>query len=623
MAQQKTEPLAFLASPWPAIALIVLAGLLAFSNNYHGEFIYDDIDTVVNNQTIKSFSPIWRPLWVTHLTPITGRPTIALTFALNYAVGGLNVVGYHLVNNIIHLLVGLTLFGIIRATLLLPRFAPKFASRANAFGLAVTLPWLIHPLQTEAVNYITQRTETLTALLYLLTILCAIKSFTLESPRRWQAAAVIACALGMGGKEIMVSAPLMVLFYDRLFVAGSFQQALHRRKRLYGWLAATWIILALLQMGAPHGSAVRFDGFGKLNVTPFDYFRTQFGVVLHYLRLSFWPHPLALSYQDVPFIREFTPRLILPMAFFSATAVLSFWGLARGRWWSILGLWFFAIISPSSSIIPMPLEIATERRMYLPLAALIVLMVFIVDHHWSRFCARLPPGHRPLRHAAAALLVIIVPLMGYATWQRNNDYRTAVGIWQDTVDTRPGNAHALENLGKALVDEGRVAEAIAPFQEALALQPDNAETLSNLGSALGKVGRFSEAVSMHQKAVELEPDNAMHHYHLGNTFLRANDLDNAARSFRQTVRLDPEAYSAHGNLGILLMQQGDLNGAEGHLTKLLDLMPDSVIGYRLLADLRIAQNRGEEAARLYRAALTLAPGDPDLTARLNALTSAP
>lgn len=158
---------AWLSSPWPALLVIIMAGLLAFSNNYSGEFIYDDFDTIVDNPEIKTFSPLWSPLWITHMTPISGRPVIALTFALNYAASGMDVFGYHLVNNIIHLLAGLTLFGVIRATLLLPRFAAKYGDRANGFALAIALLWLVHPLQTEAVDYITQRTETLAGLFYL------------------------------------------------------------------------------------------------------------------------------------------------------------------------------------------------------------------------------------------------------------------------------------------------------------------------------------------------------------------------------------------------------------------------------------------------------------------------
>lgn len=601
------------------MACLVLAALLVFSNNYSGEFIYDDYDTIVDNPEIKTFSPLWSPLWITHMTPISGRPTIALTFALNYAFGGMEVFGYHLVNNIIHLLVGLTLFGIILATLQLPRFAPKYGQRATGLALAVTLPWLIHPLQTEAVDYITQRTETLTGLLYLLTIFGAIKAFTSDSPGRWRSAAVAACALGMGGKEIMVSAPLMVLFYDRLLVTGSYREALRKRRGFYVCLAATWVILGLLQLNAPHGSAVRLDGFGELNVTPFDYFRTQLGVIVHYLQLAFWPHPLALSYQDLPILREFTPQLMLPATILATLVGLTLWGLYRGQWWSLLGLWFFAIISPSSSIIPMPYEIATERRMYLPLAALIIVVVFSVDHLWAKLCGKLAPGRSWLRYGAGAVLVVIVPAMGYATWLRNGDYRTAVGIWRDTVATRPGNFHALESLGKALMEEGRLEEAIEPFQEAVRLKSDDAELFSNLGSALAQAGRFSEAVAMHRKALALEPDSAIDHYHLGNTYLRANDLGNAALIFRQTLSLDPNSYSAHGNLGMVLKQQGDLAGAAEHFEKLLRLMPQDVIGYKLLADVRVAQKRTDEAVRLYREALQIAPGDPEISERLNAL----
>lgn len=424
----------------------------------------------------------------------------------------------------------------------------------------------------------------------------------------------------MASKEIMVSAPLIVLCYDRLFITGSFKEALQKRQKFYFFLGATWLILGLLQLNAPRGSAVRFDGFGGLAVTPFDYFRTQLGVVVHYLRLAFWPHPLALSYQDLPMIRTFSPQLVMPTMILVSMASLTLWGLRRGLWWSLLGLCFFAIISPSSSIIPMPYEIATERRMYLPLAAIIVFVVFTGEHLLSRLFGTLATGQKTVRYASIGLLALILPMMGYATWSRNNDYRTAVGIWTDTVKVRPGNFHALESLGKALMDEGRIVEAIGPFQEAARLKSNDAEILSNLGSALGQVGRFDEAVAMHRKALELEPDSAIDHYHLGNTFLRSNDLENAVLSFNKSLSLDPNSYSAHGNLGMILMQKGDFSGAEKHLEKLRGLMPRNVLAYKLLAELRTAQNRNEEAVGLYREALVISPDDPEIIARLNALT---
>src|SRR5262249_12628893 len=137
------------------------------------------------------------------------------TLALNYQLDGLNVRGYHAVNLTIHVAAALTLFGIVRRTLLLERVPPAVKKDAPGLALAVALLWLVHPLVTQSVVYVIQRQESFMGLFYFLTLYCVLRGATaLRFALGWYAAAVVACTLGMGCKEVMVSAPVLVLLYD-------------------------------------------------------------------------------------------------------------------------------------------------------------------------------------------------------------------------------------------------------------------------------------------------------------------------------------------------------------------------------------------------------------------------
>src|SRR5437667_9849284 len=187
---------------WFCPLLILAATALAYSNSFSGPFIFDDltwIPEIPENPHIRH--------------PGTGRPLVCLTLALNYALSGLEPWSYHAVNLAIHASAALVLFAIVRRTLQGPRLRNRLGAHANGLAGAVAVLWAVHPLQTESVTYIIQRAESLMGLFLLLTLYCVIRGY--HSPRRsgWYSTAVICCALGMGSKEGVVFAPVIVLLY--------------------------------------------------------------------------------------------------------------------------------------------------------------------------------------------------------------------------------------------------------------------------------------------------------------------------------------------------------------------------------------------------------------------------
>jgi tetratricopeptide (TPR) repeat protein len=596
-------------APWTRLlpVLIVVAGLWAYHNSFAGAFLLDDEHAIVHSKEVRQLGPI------SVATLLAGRSLVTLSLQVNHALGGLDPWGYHLVNLVIHLLAALALYGVVRRTLLLDRLRARYQHGATWIALAAALLWVVHPLQTESVTYVIQRAESLMGLFYLLTVYCVVRGMGSAWGKWWYAAAVIFCALGMLSKEVMCTAPVLVLLYDRVFLAPSWGQLVRRRWGLYLGLACTWAALAktavwVLGSNAPAGTEEAV-GFGVKGVTPAAYALSQPGVILHYLRLAFWPDPLCLDYRWAA--TRTTGDIILPAVAVAALLVATLWALwhrpALGYW----GAWFFLILAPTSSIVPLK-DLAFEHRMYLPLAAVLVLVVLAGAALWDSASRRLTLGGRPRAVFAAGLILVPVVLLAVWTTRRNEDYRSPLVMWADVVRKRPTNARGQYNLGHALYRDGRVAESVAHFREAVRLEPSFAPAHLNLGNALLAQGQPEEAAGHFREAFRLEPSYAFAHYNLANVLVGQGKVDEAVGHYRQAVRLDPNFPEAHNNLGRALALGGKSAEAVGHYQQALRLDPKFVLAHANLGDALLSQARAAEAVIEYREALRLdrdfAPG---------------
>ena len=514
-ADEHSAPAAATPSRWPillAALLIVAAATIAYSNSFRGAFLFDDTGDIVRSRSICHLWPIRDVFIVRFKGPwgIHPRPVVNFSLALNYAIGGLEPFSYHIANLLIHIAAGLTLLGIVRRTLLLPGMRRRFAPAATSLALAVALIWTLHPLQTEAVTYVTQRFESMMALFYLLALYAAVRCGTSQHAGRWAVASVAATILAFGCKEVAVSIPITILLYDRAFLAGSFREAWRRRRALYCGLAAAWVLFGLLLWFSPGRG--NWSGYG-LPTSWREYALSQGGVILHYLRLSFWPYPLVLDYCW-PLAR--TPGDILPgLMIIGGLAAATVYALIRWPKWGFLGAWFFMILAPSSSIVPI-LDLAVEHRMYLPLAA-VVAAVVIGGYVVVQGLAGSGRVSRPtLQIAGYSLLALVGIASAVLTFERNRDYQSELAIWTDTVNKAPLAPRGHYNLGLCLARNGQTNEAIDQYKTAVALCPTYLDAYTNLGNTLVKSKRPDEALVYYQTALKLKPDDANVHFALGN-----------------------------------------------------------------------------------------------------------
>lgn len=604
MTHRPPEPTASRPPIHLAVALLVVTALWFYRNSFSVPFVYDDVPAIAGNPSLHSLWPLSGPLAPPpHLTT-SGRPLVNLSLALNYALSGTEVWSYHALNLAIHVGAALALFGLVRRTI----ESRRLPSDPTPLALVIAALWMLHPLQTESVTYVVQRAEALVGLFYLLTLYafarstdchplddngrdrdCHLMDDNRWARRGWQAAAVVACAAGMACKEVMVSAPLAVLLYDRTFVAGSFREAWRRRRGFHVALATSWALLAFLVLttgGTRDGSA----GFGQ-GMSSWTYALTQARAIALYLRLALWPGALVFDYGNATAgsLVEVLPSLALVLALGGATVV------ALRRWPAagFLGFVFFAVLAPSSSIVPVVTETIAEHRMYLPLAALVTALV--LGAH-ARF------GRAALPVAAAAALAL-----GFCTTQRNTVYRDHVSLWTDTVEKAPANHRARGHLGSALVAAGRDAEALRHFETAAQLAPRNAKAHFNLATALARAGQPGAAHQHFETALALEPAHADAHNNHGDLLLRLGRRDEALQHFEAALRADPGFAPAHNNLGIALGSAGQLDAAIAHFISALRERPDYAEARNNLGFALKCQGRIAEAIPHFAAAVKLNP----------------
>jgi tetratricopeptide (TPR) repeat protein len=554
---------------WRAALLIISVGCAVYLNSFQGSFVFDEHHLLVNNPYIRHLWPPWAALFG---TMDVDRPLIGLSNAINYAISGLNPWSYHALNLLIHILAALALFGIVRRTLSTGALAQRFGRNSTLLALAVALIWMVHPLQTQSVTYVVQRCESQMGMFYLLTLYCSIRGFNSRSSK-WYAAAIAACAAGMLSKQIMVTAPLSVLLYDFLFAAGSIGKALRKRWPFYAGLAATWGILVATTMASPVNATA---GFAVQSISPVDYFKSELGVIIHYLRLSIWPSPLCLDYYGWPKAQSLVaiaPSAILLGGLGAATVR----ALVRRKPMAIAGAWFFLIIGVTSSIMPY-YDLVFEHRMYLPLASVVTLAVLGVYHLGERFLGRRSNWierhpHLP-RQTALGLVTIVVATLGFVTIRRNVDYHSPIVMWRDVVKKRPDNVRAHNNLGILLDGRGEVENAIAEYREALRIDPGFSEAHSNLGLALAEQGELDEGREQVIEALRLNPLTPGAHLNLARILAGQGEIEGAVQEYSRAVQIKPDFIEAYVEMGSVLENQGRVPEAKEYYSIGLQLRPD-------------------------------------------------
>jgi tetratricopeptide (TPR) repeat protein len=518
---------------------------------------------------------------------------VNLSLAANYKLAkqntgdGFTPPGYHALNVAVHLLAGLALFGLVRRTLELPKMPARLAEAALPVAFMAALLWIVHPLQTGSVTYVVQRAESMMGLFFLVMMYCHVRGITARPWLWWPLAVLAALASGLC-KEVAVTAPVVVVLFDWTFVAEKPKEWLRRHWPIYAGLVAVAAFIAWqsIQTGNRGLSA----GFGA-GVAWYDYAVSQFPAIADYLQLSVWPHPLALDHGKklVESAGAALPSMLVIMALAAGTV----YALAQ-RWTAgFLGAWFFVILAPSSSVVPIVTETAAEHRMYLPLAALTTLAAAGL---WKLFGQRAVP-----------VAMVLAGALGVLTFARNQDYISYTGMWGDATAKHPEIARTHENYGIMLFQSHRITESVQEFKTAIRLTPEPyPDCENNLGNALNALGLYAESVPHYNRAAMylLRPrDQAIACVNLGNTYNALGNLPLAYDAYFHATQLRPDYAPAYNNLGGILNQAGKLDAAAQAYLLAIKYAPNFTQAEVNLANVYLNQGKTDLAMSFYAQAV--------------------
>ncbi len=566
--------------------LLIAAGVIAFTNNFSAPFIMDDARVVTGNPNIHNLWPPWQAVFV------PTRWVADLSFALSYAMGGYIPADFRLLNILIHLLSALFLYGILRRTLRLPSMGGRWENEADVLAFLVALLWTVHPLQTNCVTYIAQRIEAIMGLFMLATLYAFIRALTSPAPRFWTNVTIALCTVGMGAKEVMVTAPLLLFAYDGLLVSPSWSSALRSRWKTYiALFLTTGVFLLLFLMSVGVAAAQNLSLLG-LVVSPWRYLLTQTEVITHYLRLSFVPTDLCLNYRW-PIAggwRDVWPTAVLIGALGAVTAggLLARWRLAYPL------IWFFTILAPTSSILPIP-DAAFEHRMYLPLAGVLTVAVTGGFCLWKRMTAR-QPRQAFAQGAFHAVVILVAVWFTTLSRARNEDYISNENLWRDVVAKRPDNYRGYIALSGAYLARDREEDAIRILNNVLTRMPDYSKMPYEEIARLWNSDQTLPCV-----------DYAFAHSLLGLAHLNQGRTNESVRHLLEAIRVSPSRGTPNLNMGRIAMAQGKYDEALMWLKRAFAREPDNQHILCTLASVYAIRKNPEPAMKLYREVLRLNP----------------
>ncbi|MEO5360088.1 MAG: tetratricopeptide repeat protein [Nitrospirota bacterium] len=584
-------------SALPIVHLFIIAAVcvIVYSNSFKAPFMFDDYTNIIEKSVVRDIGQYKDNFLL--VTPSTNRRFVAiLTFALNYRLHGMNVMGYHIFNLIVHVLNALLVYQLIRLIFRTPAGSNP-ALGNNVMALFTALLFAVHPVQTSAVTYIVQRYTSLATLFCLVTLTAYAGSrLTASTALRYTlyAISIFSVILAMRTKEIAFTLPVIAVMFEFMFFEGKIKRRILYLIPLI--LTMSIIPISILAANSPSApsainstpsvintvvnnsltSGIASSSAAVTDIPRTEYLFTQFRVIVTYLRLLFVPVGLNLDYDYHVLRSFFNPEVVLSflvLALLFASVVYMLYRFNQtgvpyrflSRLYSFGILWFFIALSVESSVMPIK-DVINEYRLYYPSAGFFIAVMSAVA--WT-----VEKWERQAKTYVFSALPVILVLFSVMTLLRNDVWADRVRLWEDTVRKSPGKARPHYNLGYDYLRQGRVADASREFQTAIILKPDFADAYNNLGDIYASQGRMDEALNAFKKAVQYKPDFAVAYNNLGTIYDERGQIEDAAAHYRTAVKLQPDYIDAHLNLGNLMIKANQLNDAVMEFQSVLKYAP--------------------------------------------------
>ncbi|ABQ25522.1 tetratricopeptide repeat protein [Geotalea uraniireducens] len=604
--------------PFVHVVFIIAAGFFVYFNTVTTPFLFDDYLYLVNNPAIKDFSYFADTDRILNLginpdikNNFILRPVSYFTFALNYALHGLDVRGYHVANLIIHIGNALLVYLLLSLSLQTPAMAADEQEKSDSpavklryLPLFCALLFACHPLQTQAVTYIIQRFTPLVTLFYLGSLVLYVKGrlgATTTARTACYVISVIAAILAMKTKENAFTLPVIITLFEFIFFYGSIGK---RIARLVPFLLTMAIIpvdlMELSSLAKPDESDAIIDSINLVNfrsVSPWDYLMTQFGVITTYLRLLVMPIGQNFDY-DYPLQKNFfSSAVLMPLGFLLLILGTGIYVLYRSRdrrlperhLFKIIAFgicWFFITLSVESSIIPID-DLIFEHRAYLPS---IGFFMSIIAGIASLYSHRTGKSFFASKVALRTLSAVILCLSA-AGMARNTIWADSVTFWSDVARKSPKKSRVHTNLGIALFEQGKTGAGIEEFRTAIRLKPSDTNARINLGKSLLIQKMYDEAASELLTAARLNPHDPVPHVFLGLVYEGKGELSNARWAYLAAIKISPASPDAHIRLGELYAKEEKIQDAKREYEAALRLYPDEIIRKKIVELNRMQDKR--------------------------------
>lgn len=585
------------------IILMILATATIYSNTLNSDFILDDMMAIKGSSRVRMTElSIGGLIDATKTHFYASRPLSVMSFAISLHLFGEDVFYYHLINMILHLSCGVLVYFCFKNTLhLINRNRdpnPLFISNETPANIDVkiiwisffsALLWMVHPVQTQAVNYMVQRMTLMFALFYLLALFLYIKgrqSTINLNKALFYTGCGFSGILSIASKENGATLPFFLFLYEWFFFRSLSRNWLKRKAPIL----LTVLIICIIAVFYLFGDEIIYNITSKYERRDFTLYQrllTESRVVVYYLSLLLYPNPSRLNLHHSFSVSH---SIITPITTLSSILMILFmislgiWGIYKKKYLISFGIfWFLGNLAIESTILA--LELIFEHRVYFPSVMFMILP--------SYFLFRYVKSEKLVKSILAALLV----LCSIGTFQRNEIWQDEEALLYDAVTKAPLNERAQNNYACKLFQKNRYKEAIPHLKKAIEIDPHYIEAYLNMGVALSRLNKVDEAIIYFEKTIELDPSNAKAHQNLGMMHIINKDNEKAILYLQKSIHLDPYLDAAFNNLGTIYLRQDDISHALIYYKKAISINPYSVKARRNIAKLYFQTKQYEEGLK--------------------------
>jgi Tfp pilus assembly protein PilF len=512
-------------SGWLVPVVAAALACVAYFNALDNPFVYDDHDTVLGNRSLADLSNFH---FILVYTPF--RPLVNASYALDRWMWDYRPFGYHLTNVALHALTVVLLYGWLRR--IISDTTKEADTRLPAFAGAAL--FAVHPIQTEAVAYVSGRSEVLSAVWFISALLFG-RAAIASGGAALAVFAVISGLLALASKETALALPVVFLAYDWLVRPGTDEE---RRRRL--WVVSIPLLAVFAIAGVYRFLAMAGASNGMM--TAVLNALTQSIVIWRYIGLIVWPFGQSIMHS----VHRVT-HLTDPFAWMATAGSVLLCVVAirvRRSYPAIaLGLvWFLAVLAPSSSFVPLR-EGMAEHRVYLASAGMFMIVAALL-HTWTA-------SVRPRSSAPRVAVAVIACVLCLLTVMRNRVWADPIALWTEATRSAEEMWEPHYALADSLREAGQCAAAVPEYRKVVALRPAHRDGHTNLGICLAQTGQLEEAEREFRLALNIDPAFARGYTNLGALALLGGDTTQARDFYREAIEKDPNNVLARMQLASL------------------------------------------------------------------------